>query len=73
MCDKFFKMGDNNKSCIIRGNSKKSYKLMLNIGSLQISIVFSIREVNYWNQLQEEVISAKSANSFQIGWTSAWE
>lgn len=63
-CDKFFKMADSNNN-ITRGNSKKLYKPRLNKGILQRSKFFSIRVVNSWNQLPEEVISAKTVNSFK--------
>ena len=64
-CDKFFKMADSNVSNnITRGNSKKLYKPRLNKGILQRSNFFSVRVVNSWNQLPEEVISAKTVNSF---------
>ena len=65
-CDKFFKMADSNVSNnITRGNSKKLYKPRLNKGILQRSNFFSVRVVNSWNQLPEEVISAKTVNSFK--------
>ena len=61
-CDKFFKMVDIN---VTRGNSKKLYKPRLNKGILQRSNFCSVRVVNSWNQLPEEVISAKTVNSFK--------
>ena len=54
------------KENVKRGNSfKKLYKPRLNKGILQRSNFFSIRVVNSWNQLPEEVISAKTVNSFK--------
>ena len=64
-CDKFFKTAECNGGNITRGNSKKPYKPRLNKGILQRSNFFSIRVVNSWNQLPEEVISAKTVNSFK--------
>ena len=58
-------MADSDLSSITRGNSQKLYKPRLNKGILQRSIFFSIRVVNSWNKLPEEVISAKTVNSFK--------
>ena len=64
-CDKFFKMADSDLSSITRGNSQKLYKPRLNKGILQRFNFFSIRVVNSWNKLPEDVISAKTVNSFK--------
>ena len=64
-CDKFFKRADSDLSSITRGNSQKLYKPRLNKGILQRSNFFSIRVVNSWNKLPEEVISAETVNSFK--------
>ena len=58
-------MAECNGGNITRGNSKKPYKPRLNKGILQRSNFCSIRVVNSWNQLPEEVISVKTVNSFK--------
>ena len=62
--DRFFKMvdSDNNRT---RGNSMKIYKPRLNKCILRRINFFSVRAVNSWNSLPEDVISAKTVNSFK--------
>ncbi|MEW8548554.1 MAG: reverse transcriptase family protein [Candidatus Thiodiazotropha sp.] len=63
-CNKFFKLvdSDNNRT---RGNSMKIYKPRLNKCILQRTNFFSVRVVNAWNSLPEDVISAKTVNTFK--------
>ena len=64
-CNKFFKMPDSSLSSITRVNSQNLYKPRLNKGILLRSNFFSIRVVNSCNKLPEEVISAKTVNTFK--------
>ena len=56
-CGKFFKTvdSDNNRT---RSNSMKIYKPRMNKCILQKANFFSVRVVNSWNSLPEDVISA---------------
>lgn len=61
-CEQFFTFRENADT---RGNSMKVYKPRLKKSILQRVNFFSIRVVNAWNALPEEVISASTVNSFK--------
>lgn len=61
-CDQFFKFRENANT---RGNSMKVYKPRLKKSIQQRVNFFSIRIVNAWNALPDEVISAQTVNSFK--------
>ena len=61
-CEQFFTFRENADT---RGNNMKVYKPRLKKSILQRVNFFSIRVVNAWNALPEEVISASTVNSFK--------
>ena len=60
--EKFFTLRDNSST---RGNSMKIYKPRLQKCILQRMNFFSVRVVNAWNCLPDQVVSAPSVNSFK--------
>ena len=59
-------MADSDVSSLTRGNSQKSYMpRLINKEILQRSTFFCIRVGNSWHKLPEEVVCAKTVNSFK--------